>query len=179
MRTLIFPLLLMVLLASGCAGRGPVGSYCGPLPEGNAVSAIAADAVDSLSSLYPPGHTSIHLVPAKDVDNGFAQAFENGLRTKGFTLVPDARADALAIAYTLDAIFEKDEKSAWYLQLRISDSEEHGKSIARAYTASGQPEAGQSRTEIALKRSILQQTADKTRKTAGKAHDSARSFLTE
>lgn len=179
MRTLILPLLLMVLLASGCAGRGPVGSYCGPLPEGNAVSAIAADAVDSLSSLYPPGHTSIHLVPAKDVDNGFAQAFENGLRTKGFTLVPDAKADTLAIAYTLDAIFDKGEKSAWYLQLRISDTKEHGKSIARAYTASGQPEAGQSRTEIEFKRSMLQKAADKSKKTAGRAYDAPRSFLTE
>lgn len=176
MRTLIFPLLLMVLLASGCAGRGPVGSYCGPLPEVGAVSAIAADAVDCLATLYPPGHTSVHLVPAKDVDNGFAQAFENGLRTKGFTLIPDARADALVIAYTLDAM---DEKSAWYLQLRISDTEEQGKSIARAYTASGQPEAGQSRTEIEFKRSMLQQAADKTRKTAGKAYDATRSFLTE
>ena len=179
MRTLVFPLLLMILLASGCAGRGPVGSYCGPLPEGNAVSAIAADAVDCLSTLYPPGHTSVHLVPAKDVDNGFAQAFENGLRTKGFTLIPDTQPDALAIAYTLDAIFEKDEKSAWYLQLRISDNEESGKSIARAYTASGQPEAGQSRTEIAFKRSLLQKAADKTKETAGKAYDATRSFLTE
>ena len=153
MRALIFPLLLMVLLASGCAVRGPVGSYCGPLPEGNAVSAIAVDAVDCLSTLYPPGHTSVHLVPAKNVDNGFVQAFENGLRTKGFTLIPDARPDALAIAYTLDAM---DEKSAWYLQLRISDTAEQGKSIARAYTASGQPEAGQSRTEQEFPRSITQ-----------------------
>ena len=176
MRTLIFPLLLMVLLASGCAGRGPVGSYCGPLPEESAVAAIAADAVESLSSLYPPGHTSIHLVPAKEVDNGFAQAFENGLRTRGFTLIPDATADALAIAYTLDAM---DEKSAWYLQLRISDNGEQGKSIARAYTASGQPEAGQSRTEIEFRRSMLQKAADKTKETAGKAYDTSRSFLTE
>ena len=176
MRTLIFPLLLLVLLASGCAGRGPVGSYCGPLPEGNAVSAIAADAVDCLSTLYPPGHTSVHLVPAKDVGNNFVQAFENGLRTKGFTLIPDARPDALAIAYTLDAM---DEKSAWYLQLRISDTAEQGKSIARAYTASGQPEAGQSRTEIEFKRSMLQKAADKTKETAGKAYDATRSFLME
>lgn len=176
MRTLIFPLLLMILLASGCAGRGPVGSYCGPLPEVGAVSAIAADAVDYLSSLYPPGHSSIHLVPAKEVDNGFAHAFENGLRTKGFTLVPDARTDALAIAYTLDAM---DEKSAWYLQLRISDTEEHGKSIARAYTASGQPEAGQSRTEIEFRRSRLQKAVDKSKETAGQAYDATRSFLTE
>lgn len=160
MRTLIFPLLLMVLLASGCAGRGPIGSYCGPLPEGNAVAAIAADAVDYLESIYPPGHTSVHLVPAKDVDNGFAQAFENRLRTKGFTLVPDARPDALAIAYTLDVM---DEKSAWYLQLRISDNEDSGKSIARAYTANGQPEAGQSRTEIEFKRSLIDRATEKAR----------------
>lgn len=183
MRTLIFPLLLMMLLASGCSGRGPVGSYCGPLPEGNAIVAITADAVDSLSALYPPGHTSIHLVPAKDVNNGFVQAFENGLRAKGFTLVPDARPDALVIAYTLDAIFEKGEKSAWYLQLRISDTGEPGKSIARAYTASGQPEAGQSRTEIEFKRSMLhprlQQAANRTKETVGKAYDATRSFLTE
>lgn len=99
MRNIILPLLLMVLLSSGCAVRGPVGSYCGPLPETGAVAVIAADAVDSLSTLYPPGHTSVHLVPAKDVGNDFVQAFENGLRTKGVTLVPDARPDAVAIAY--------------------------------------------------------------------------------
>ena len=104
------------------------------------------------------------------------QAFENGLRTKGFTLIPDTRPDALAIAYTLDAM---DEKSAWYLQLRISDTEESGKSIARAYTISGQPEAGQSRTEIELKRSMLQKATDKTKETAGKAYDATRSFLME
>ena len=180
MRIVIFPLLLLVLLASGCAGREPMGSYCGPLPEGNAVAAIAADAVDCLSSLYPPGHTSVHLVPAKDVSNSFVQAFENGLRAKGFTLVPDVRPDSwqgtLAIAYTLDAM---DEKSAWYLQLRISDTAEQGKSIARAYTANGQPEAGQSRTEIDFKRSMLQKAADRTKETAGKAYDATRSILTE
>ena len=179
MRTFIFPLLLMMLLASGCASRGPLGSYCGPLPEGGAVSAIAADAVDCLSSLYPPGHTSVHLVPAKDVENGFAQAFERGLRTKGFTLLPAATADAVAVAYTLDALFEKGEKSAWYLQLRISDGEGNGKSIARSYTETGQPEAGQSRTEIEFKRSLLRKTVDKTKETAGKAYDATRSFLAE
>ena len=182
MRIVIFPLLLLVLLASGCAGREPMGSYCGPLPEGNAVAAIAADAVDCLSSLYPPGHTSVHLVPAKDEGNKFAQAFENGLRTKGFTLIPDAQTDTLAIAYTLDAIFEKGEKSSWYLHLRILDSEDNGKSIARAYTASGQPEAGQSRTEIDFNRSLLQkslQIVTKSKEAAGEAYNAPRSFLTE
>lgn len=179
MRIFILPLLLMVLLASGCAGRGPIGSYCGPLPEANAVSAIAADAVDCLSSLYPPGHTSVHLVPAKEVENAFIQAFENGLRTSGFTLLPTAAADTVAVAYTLDAIFEKGEKSAWYLQLRISDGEGNGKSIARAYTETGQPEAGQSKTEIEFKRSMLRKAVDTTKETAGRAYDSAHSLFNE
>ena len=172
MRTFIFPLLLLMLLASGCAGRGPVGSYCGPLPERGAVSAIASDAVDCLSTLHPPGHTSLHLLQAKDAANDFAAAFENGLRAKGFTLAAAESADVLIVAYTLDAL---DEKSAWYLQLRLSD----GKAFARAYTASGQPEAGQSRTEIEFKRSMLQKAADRTTETAGKAYDTPRSFLME
>ena len=179
MRILIFPLLLMVLLASGCAGRGAVGSYCGPLPEGKTVAAIAADAVDCLSSLYPPGQTGLHLVPAQKMENAFAQAFESGLRGKGFTLHPETTADAVAVAYTLDALFEKSEERAWYLQLRIVDSKTGGISIARAYTASGQPEAGQSRTEIEFKRSMLQKAADKSKETVGKAYDTTRSFLME
>lgn len=72
-----------------------------------------------------------------------------------------------------------DEKSAWYLQHCISDNEESGKSIAWAYTASGQPEAGQSRTKIAFKRSMLQKSADKTKETAGKGYDATHSFLKE
>lgn len=179
MRTLILPLLLMVILASGCAGRGPLGSYCGPLPEGGAVSAIADDAVNCLTSLYPPGHTSIHLIPAKDIENAFVQAFENDLRMRGFTLVPDASADAVSIAYTLDALFEKKEKSAWYLQLRIFEGKESSISIARAYTETGQPEAGQSRTEIEYKRSMLQKATDKTKGTADKAYDATRSVFME
>lgn len=147
MRTFIFSLLLMVLLASGCAGRGPVGSYCGPLPEESAVAAIAADAVNCLTELYPPGHTSLHLLQAKDAANDFAAAFESGLRSQGFTLAAAESADVIIVAYTLDAL---DEKSTWYLQLRLSD----GKTFARSYTASGFPEAGQSRTEQEFRRSI-------------------------
>lgn len=107
---------------------------------------------------------------------------KTGLRTKGFTLIPDAQTDTLAIAYTLDAIFEKGEKSSWYLHLRILDSEDNGKSIARAYTASGQPEAGQSRTEIEFKRSLLQksrQIVTKSKEAAEEAYNAPRSFLTE
>ena len=170
-RLLLLCIVLMGLFVSGCAGRGPVGSWCGPLPEKAAVSAIAADAVHCLSGLYPPGHTALHLIPAKVADNDFAATFESGLRARGFTLAA-TDADALSVAYTLDAL---DEKAAWYLQLRLSD----GKAIARAYSASGQPEAGQSRTIIEGKRSDLGKIADKAATKARHAWDSGLSALPE
>lgn len=172
MRSVLFSLLLALLMVSGCAVRGPIGSYCGPLPEGGAVSVIATDAVSCLVGLYPPGHTVLHVVPAKNVDNGFAGAFESGLRAQGFTLAAADASDAIAVAYTLDSL---EDKAAWYLQLRLSD----GKAIARAYTASGQAEAGQSRTNIEFKRSVLGTVVDKAGKTARQAWDSGVSALSE
>ena len=171
-RVLLLSLVVMGLFASGCASRGPVGSWCGPLPEKSAVSAIAADAVSCLSALYPPGHTSLHVVPAKVADNDFSAAFENGLRANGFTMASAESADVIVVAYTLDAL---DEKSAWYLQLRLSD----GKVIARAYTASGQPEAGQSRTEVEFRRSALGKAVDKAGQKARQAWDTGVNALTE
>lgn len=156
MRNILLSLCLVMLFAFGCAKPDLIGSFCGPLPERGAVSAIATDAVACLSALYPPGHTSLHLLQAKDTGNDFATAFENGLRSAGFTLAAAESADVLVVAYTLDAL---DEKSAWYLQLRLSD----GKVIARAYSASGQPEAGQSRTEQEFRRSFADKAAQKVR----------------
>lgn len=171
-RLLLLFLVLTGLFASGCAGRGPVGSWCGPLPDSGAVSAIATDAVSCLSGLYPPGQTTLHLLPAKDADNTFAAAFENGLRAQGFTLAAADSPDAIALAYTLDAL---DEKSAWYLQLRLSD----GKAIARSYTADGRPEAGQSRTEMEFRKSALGKALDKTGQKARQAWDSGVNALME
>lgn len=156
MRKTLLALCFVVLFASGCAKPGLVGSFCRPLPERGAISAIAADAVACLATLYPPGHTSLHLLQAKDADNEFAAALEKGLRAKGFTLAAAESADVLIVAYTLDAL---DEKSAWYLQLRLSD----GNAFARSYTASGQPEACQSRTELEFRRSFMDNAAEKAR----------------
>lgn len=156
MRKIFLLLCLLMLFASGCAKHGVVGSWCGPLPERGAVAAITDDAVACLSELYPPGHTSVHLLQAKDAGNAFASAFENGLRAKGFTLASAESADVLVVAYTLDSL---DEKNAWYLQLRLSD----GKVFARSYTANGQPEAGQSRTEQEFRRSFSDKVARKAK----------------
>lgn len=156
MRKTLLALCFAALFASGCAKPGMIGSFCGPLPERGAVSTIAADAVACLTALYPPGHTSLHLLQAKDAANDFVAAFESGLRSEGFTLAAAESADVIVVAYTLDAL---DEKSAWYLQLRLSD----GKVIARSYTASGHPEAGQSHTEQEFRRSIVDKATEKVR----------------
>ena len=163
-------LLLVMVFASGCASRGPLGSFCGPLPERNAVTAIAADAVACLAGLYPPGHTTLRLLPAKEAENGFAVAFESGLRAKGFTLAAPDAADAVTLAYTLDML---EEKAAWYLQLRLSD----GKAIARVYDAQGQPEAGRSQTLLEALRSGLGRIADAVKDKAGGVYDSARALV--
>ena len=159
---------LVLLLATGCAKPGLKNSYCGPLPEQQAVSSIATDAVNFLAELFAPGHTSVHVLPAKDASNGFASAFENTLRARGFTVAASQGADIVVVAYTLDALVEDGEKVAWYLQLRLSD----GKVIARSYTANGQPEAGQSRTEQAFRGSTAARAAEKVRHAVDSGMDS-------
>ena len=169
---LILSLCLCVILASGCASRGPAGSFAGPLPEQSAVAAIADDAVTILADLYPPGHTAFHLLPAKDAANGFAVSFENGLRAKGFTLAAPDASDALTLAYTLDML---EAKAAWYLRLRLSDGKDD-RIMARAYDAQGQPEAGQSRT-VLESRSSLGKAVDTVKKKAGEAYYATRDLL--
>jgi hypothetical protein len=173
MKTIFLPLCMFILLASGCASRRPVGSFCGPLPDDAAVTAIAADAVACLVDLYPPGHTVLRLLPAKEAENGFASAFESGLRAQGFTVTADASPDAVIVAYTLDALYEKDAKAAWYLQLRLSG----GKAVAQAYSADGQPEAGRSGTVLEDLRSALEKFVSAAKDKAGEAYDSARNLM--
>lgn len=148
MRTMFLLLYLAALLVSGCAKSVLVGSFCGPLPEHSAVSAIAADAVTCLSTLYPPGKTSLHLLPAMDADNDFATTFENGLRGRGFTLAAVESDKAITVAYVFDSLGDTDQKAAWYLHLSLFDPKSGNKSIARAYTTSGHPEAGQSHRDF-------------------------------
>jgi hypothetical protein len=126
--------------------------------------------VSVLAELYPPGHTTLYLLPAKKAENDFALAFEYSLRKKGFALSGEGSASALTVAYTLDCL---DEKSAWYLQLRLSD----GKVIARSYSAEGQPEAGLSRTTLEAVRSGLQSLTDAAKSKAGQDFSAAHSIL--
>ena len=148
MRTLI--LLLLAVCLSGCAAHGPINSFAGPLPEKSAVAAIADDAATILAGLYPPGHTALRVLAARDAENGFAVAFESSLRARGFTLAaPDS--DALALSYTLDVL---EQKTAWYLHLRLSYPNGGGRVIARCYLANGMPEGGQSQALFEARSSL-------------------------
>ena len=91
------------------------------------------------------------------------------MRAEGFTILPatDVSAESgecVTVAYTLD-VLEKD--AAYYLQLRFSD----GKAVSRAYTASGQPEAGRSATPHDFKRPLLQRVEQKTRRALSSVSD--------
>lgn len=160
MRGATLILMLFCLLASGCASRGLSGSYFGEV-AGNAPALIAADAVGYLTKLYPPGRTTLRIAAAKKADNAFAAALENGLRQAGFSLLPPDGSsgapadDCITVAYTLDVL---EQNAAFYLQLRFSD----GKAVSRAYTASGQPEAGRSATPWEAKSSFVERAKAKT-----------------
>lgn len=136
-RTLLALILcLLAVCLNGCAGSRTVGgSYVGTLPQSGAAS-IAEDATAHLSSLYPPGHTSIRLVAPPQSDS-FSQALETSLRQKGFTLSPNG---TVTMSYVLDEL-RSAKPPAWYLQLRIAD-QSRKKTLARSYTANGQPAAG-------------------------------------
>jgi uncharacterized lipoprotein YajG len=139
-RTLVF--MLALILLAGCATRYNTGnSFVGDIPK-EASQRIAADAVAYLSSLYPPGHTTINLVTTKELSN-FRQAFENGLRAAGFTLSRDG-SETISVAYVLDGL----DKASAYLQLVIADPNQGKMTVTRAYSINGEPEAGISTTKV-------------------------------
>ncbi len=158
MKRFALALLVISCLASGCANKGVVGSFFGEIPQNTVSTAIAGDAADYLAGQYPPGHTVLQILPADKSANDFDTAFESRLRTLGFTVRPSAQTalDALTVSYILDRI-EADD--SYYLQIRLSD----GKAISRAYTATGQPEAGRSSTPHEFKLPVLKRMETKAR----------------
>ena len=150
MKRFALALLMLTCLASGCANKGVVGSFFGEIPQNGVTSAIAEDAADYLAGKYPPGHTTLCILPADKAANAFDSAFESRLRACGFTVRPvqPAAPDGLTVSYVLDRI---EADASYYLQIRLSD----GAAISRAYTATGQPEAGRSATPHEFKLPLL------------------------
>jgi len=131
--------LLGVVLLAGCAHRDK-SSFVNDkaLQAGTAVESVATDATFAIVALYPPGKTSIRLHSAGS--DSFSAAFEQHLRSRGFSIVPsDSKADsaALQVVYVLDR-----HKVDGSLLLRLQFTDDSGpRKMMRSYTATGQPEA--------------------------------------
>lgn len=143
MRTLFILLFLACFFSSCATQRG--ASFVGKLPDDAAsINTIAADAVNYITALYPPGRTSLKIAaPVGKMTDPFSQALENGLRARGFTIArPESSSTgAIPLSYTLDRLQqEKDASPVWYLTLRLGDQQ-----VSRVYNGAGLPMAGLSR----------------------------------
>jgi hypothetical protein len=90
---------------------------------------IAADIVERLQSAYPPGQTMLYIYLPNQGKGELAQAVENLLRAKGFSIAPDKDSEAITLAWTMDQLDEK----TWYLLVNLSS----GYRFARLYSDNG------------------------------------------
>jgi len=120
---LFITLALSLVLAAGClgAGRGGLKSYTAESFPATSVPAVVEDVVERLYVSYPPGRTALFLTGS----DAFAQALENALRRRGYTVSPEAYAGALSLTWTLNRLGD----GSWYLIVMLSD----GYSFSRVY----------------------------------------------
>jgi len=91
-------------------------------------SILADQMAGSLAEIFPPGHTTVFIQPAKKTES-LGAAFEEALRSRGFIIAPEPGNQALAIAYALDRL----DDQTWYTRIAVSG----GLVITRTYDLSG------------------------------------------
>lgn len=113
-------LLLLLLLLPGCAARRSadgLDAYDGVTDSyPHATAEIASQAAGRLAAIYPPGRTTLRLVPD---EGGFGQALDASLRRHGFAISADA-ATEIGVGYQLDMITGEVGPTC-YLRMRMSD----------------------------------------------------------
>ena len=111
----------MLTAMAGCAsrsGRFAAGSsYLAEEYPAQALTTVAEHLADTISSIYPPGHTTFFLNQSHNPNDELGPAIETALRARGFTLAPEKDEQTLTLVYVLDRV---DEES-WYSRLTISD----------------------------------------------------------
>ena len=149
----------LCFVITSCAGRSSEESFVTmEIRGGGAAEAIVQNVIEKLALDYPPGHTAIQLIFPPKLD-AFSRKFEALLRTKGFTISPNA---PLCLAWRLDSIPEsllsgKDseallddkkgenpkEKHNWYFRLTVANTKTFSTRIlTRMYDKTGAPLAG-------------------------------------
>jgi len=131
-----FPVLCVLLLAltvfGGCAGnrgQGHMFSFVADKFPSDQAATLAERMADSLSEIFPPGHTALFIQPTAKPDD-LGAAFEAALRSRGFVIAPEPSDQALAVAYALDQVDEQ----TWYTRIAVSG----GLVITRTYDLTGE-----------------------------------------
>jgi len=127
--SMVLILAVTLALTSGCAtGSGRhLKSYTADSFPVEFGTGLVQDVVDRIYSAYPPGQTEIFLTGKDD----FALALEEGLRNRGYALVPEGGEGCLSLAWTVARL---DENGHWFLTVNLSD----GYRFSRVYRDSGQ-----------------------------------------
>ena len=123
-------LLLALLVSGGCAGsrgQGLMFSFVSESFPADQAATLAERMADSLSEIFPPGHTTIFIQPTDKAD-GLSGAFDQALRSRGFIIAPEPSDQALAVAYALDQV----DEHTWYTRIAVSG----GLVITRTYDLS-------------------------------------------
>ena len=84
-------LLLALLASGGCAGsrgQGHMFSFVADSFPADQAATLAERMADSLSEIFPPGHTTVFIHPASGRDS-LGAAFEGSLRSRGFIIAPE------------------------------------------------------------------------------------------
>jgi hypothetical protein len=112
--------------------RSPLNSYISDeFPESQS-GQIASDIVERLQSGYPPGQTSLYLTVylSGQGQGPVAQAVEDLLRTKGFTILNEPNDKAVTVAWRIDKL----DDQTFYLMVNLSS----GYRFTRLYSFDGQ-----------------------------------------
>ena len=153
-KSLVLFCLLALVLSLGCSQHRSGNSFdIGNVPD-STMQLMASDSASLIMADYPPGFTSIQIVPvASKLGGGFIPVLENALRTKGFTVVTENESSTLSLLYKVDRL--KDDGGIWYLNLQFA-----GHSIARVYNSAG-AEGLLTQTAILENRSFATTAKDK------------------
>lgn len=90
---------------------------------------LAADLTQALAEIYAPGHTVLYLQPVGREFEALGLAFDEALRARGFTLLPEPAPEAPTVTFVLDRLDEE----TWYTRLAVSE----GWIVSRAYRWDG------------------------------------------
>ena len=132
---LVFGVCIMAL--GGCVARHVDGSYVSDAPTPPVFVAMADDAAEQVAEVYAPGHTSVFIQEAPEIDF-FYVLFERRIRAQGFALAPSKEQQGvITLTYTIDRLFEpkETEPKAFYLQLNMADPDGTVQCFARPYSA--------------------------------------------